>query len=274
MAVEAAATRVTSWHVYRAVAGAGMRSQMQYRSSFLIQTTVDFLIVISDLAPVYLLATYFGSLKGWTFGELALLYGMVGTSWGVVEAGLRGFEGFAPVLVEGHLDRFLLRPRSVVLQVAAHEFAVRKLGRVAQALLVLVIAAGHLELDLAGWFWIVTGIAGGVLFFTGIVLLGAASLFWTLGQTAELQNMLTYGGSATLVYPVSIYSKWFRRVVTYAIPMAFVNYFPALAALGRTAEAGWPVWFPWLSPLVCGLVLVVARTAFGFGLSRYESTGS
>ena len=86
--------------------------------------------------------------------------------------------------------------------------------------------------------------------------------------------MLTYGGSSALVYPVSIYSKWFRRVVTYAIPLAFVNYFPALAALGRTADAGWPTWLPWLSPLVCGLVLVVGRAAFGFGLSRYESTGS
>lgn len=274
MAADGALERVSSWQVYRAVAGACMRSQMQYRSSFLIQTTVDFLIVIADLAPVYLLASYFGSLEGWSFAELALLYGMVGTSWGVVEAALRGFEGFAPVLVEGHLDRFLLRPRSIVLQVAASEFAVRKLGRVAQALVVLLLAANHLEIGLAGWLWVGLGIAGGALFFTGIVLLGAASLFWTLGQTAELQNMLTYGGSATLVYPVSIYSKWFRRVVTYAIPLAFVNYFPALAALGRTAEAGWPGWMPWLSPIVCCVVLLAGRAAFQFGLGRYESTGS
>ena len=28
--------------------------------------------------------------------------------------------------------------------------------------------------------------------------------------------------------------RWLRRVATYGVPLAFVNYFPALAALGRT----------------------------------------
>jgi ABC-2 type transport system permease protein len=113
-----------------------------------------------------------------------------------------------------------------------------------------------------------------VLFFTGIVMLGAASQFWTLGETSELQNMLTYGGSAALVYPVSVYSRWFRRVLTYGVPLAFVNYFPALAALGRTGSEGWPVWLPWLSPLVCAAVLGLGMAAFSRGLRRYESTGT
>ena len=59
-----------------------------------------------------------------------------------------------------------------------------------------------------------------------------------MGEAAELQNILTYGGSAALSYPVSIYTTWFRRVLTYGVPMAFVNYFPALAALGRTQDGG------------------------------------
>jgi ABC-2 type transport system permease protein len=117
-------------------------------------------------------------------------------------------------------------------------------------------------------------VAGGLAFFTGIVILGAASQFWTLGETAELQNMLTYGGSSALSYPVSIYAAWFRRVLTYGVPLAFVNYFPALAALGRTEAAGWPAWLPALSPFVCAGVLGLALAAFAAGLRRYESTGS
>lgn len=263
-----------SLRVYAELSLASVRAQMQYRASFWVRSVVDFGVIVADFAPIYFLVERFGWLEGWRLAELALLYGMVALSWGVVEAALRGFENFGPYLLAGELDRWLLRPRSVVLQVAAHQFEVRKLGKILQALLVLGVAARVLELPAASLAWIAVGVAGGLLFFTGIVILGAASQFWTLGETAELQNMLTYGGSAALSYPVSIYAAWFRRVLTYGVPLAFVNYFPALAALGRTEAAGWPAWLPSLSPFVCAAVLGVSLLAFAAGLRRYESTGS
>ncbi len=256
------------------LAGASVRSQMQYRAAFLLRSSADFCIVFADFMPIWFLFQTFGGLQGWTLAELALLYGMVELSWAPVEGTLRGFENFGVYLVRGDLDRWLLRPRGVVLQVGAHEIDIRKVGRLAQALLVLGIATFLLGLGPASLAWIALGVAGGALFFAGIVMLGAASMFFTLGQTAELQNVLTYGGSATLAYPVSIYARWFQRVIIFGIPLAFVNYFPALAALDRTAADGWPAFVPWLSPLVCGLVFVAGRAAFARGLSRYESTGS
>ena len=62
--------------------------------------------------------------------------------------------------------------------------------------------------------------------------------------------------------------------MTYGIPLAFVNYFPALAALHRTASAGWPLFMPYLAPIICGAMLWLARAAFDRGLMRYDSTGS
>jgi ABC-2 type transport system permease protein len=263
-----------SVRLYRRLVGASIRGQMQYRVSFVIRTVIDFGVIVSDFVPVYLLVYRFGDLQGWTFAELALLYGMVSVSWGIVEGALRGFEGFGPYLVQGDLDRWLLRPRSVLLQVASHQFEIRKLGRILQGLVVLCIAIWVLNLAGAALGWILLGIFGGIGFFSGIVILGAATQFWTLGHTAELQNMLTYGGSAALTYPVSVYSRWFRRVLTYGVPLAFVNYFPALAALGRTGSAGWPPFVPWISPLACMGVLLVSVLVFKIGLQRYESTGT
>jgi ABC-2 type transport system permease protein len=259
------------WTRYASV---GLRSQMQYRTTFLVRSLIDFGVILSDLAPVWVLSKYFGHLDGWTFAELALLYGMVGTSWGIIEVTLRGFENFAAYLVQGDLDRLLIRPRSIVLQVAAHDFEARKLARILQAGAALGIACAVLGLGPTSLAWIALGVAGGVLAFAGIVMFGAAVQFWTLGQTSELQNILTYGGSATLTYPVSIYATWFRRAITYGVPLAFVNYFPALAALGRTEAEGWPAFVPWLSPLVCAVVLLLGMAAFSRGLRSYESTGS
>ncbi len=256
------------------LAGAQIRAQMQYRTSFAIQSAVSFSVMVSDLAPVWILSRFFGHLDGWSFAELALLYGMVGTSWACVEMVLRGFENFSTYLLQGDLDRILLRPRSVILQVATRDFDARKISRLAQALLVLGIACIALGLGPRALAWVSLGIAGGMLCFAGIVMAGAAIQFWTLGQAQELQNILTYGGAAVLAYPVSIYATWFRRVLTYGVPLAFVNYFPALAALGRTEAAGWPPYLPWLSPFVCSGVLAFGLAVFARGLRRYESTGS
>jgi ABC-2 type transport system permease protein len=260
--------------LYLRLASAGLRSHMQYRGSFALRSVIDFGVVISDLGPVWVLAKYFGHLDGWTFAELALLYGMVATSWGIVEVTLRGFENFSAYLIRGDLDRLLLRPRGVVLQVAAHDFEARKLARIAQALAVLVFACVSLGLGAQSLAWIGLGIAGGALCFAGIVMFGASVAFWTLGEASELQNILTYGGSAALSYPVSIYTDWFRRAITYGVPLAFVNYFPALAALGRTEAEGWPRVTPWISPLVCAAALLVGMASFSLGLRRYESAGS
>ncbi|MFQ5697249.1 MAG: ABC transporter permease [Myxococcota bacterium] len=260
--------------VYRRITGAALRSQMQYKASFTLGMGIDFLTVFADFLPIYFLMLKFGGLEEWTILELCLLYGMVEISWAMVESLLRGFEDFGPYLIRGDVDRWLLRPRSLFMQIAAHEFELRRLGRVVQGVVVLMIGAAGLGLGLQSWLWIATGILSGMLFFTGVVMLGAASQFWTLGQTSELQNMLTYGGSAALTYPVSIYSRWFRRAITYAVPLAFVNYFPVLAALGRVEEAGFPAWVPFLSPGVCLGVLLLARGSFALGLRRYESTGS
>lgn len=260
--------------VYRRLIGAAVRAEMQSRINFAIRTGTDFLVVFSDFLPVYFLLLRFGALQGWSVFEMALLYGMVGCSWAVVEMAFRGFENFGRLLIRGDLDRLLLRPRPLVLQIAAQDFELRRIGRLAQASVVLAIGAWGVGIDARGAVWVAVGVAGGTAFFCGVVLCGAALQMLTLGQTSELQNVLTYGGTAALTYPVSIYARWFRRVITYVVPLAFVNYFPALAALDRVSAEGWPAWLPYLSPLVCGAVVLAGHRAFGAALRRYASTGS
>jgi ABC-2 type transport system permease protein len=260
--------------LYAQLVSAAVRSQMQYKLSFAIQVVTNFLAVFVDFVTLYILVGRFGSLAGWALLELGVLYGIVHCAWALVDLTCAGFSRFAEILLRGELDRWLLRPRSVLLQIAAHEVEMKRLGRLLQGAAVLAVSCSALGLGPASWAWIVAGIAGGVAFFLGIVLIGAAAQLVTLGQTSELQNVLTYGGCNAMSYPVSIYSRWFRRVVTYGIPLAFVSYFPALMALDRAATAGYPSVLPWLSPIVCGAVLLIGHATFSRALSRYESTGS
>ena len=115
--------------------------------------------------------------------------------------------------------------------------------------------------------------SGGTCLFSGLFVLQATLAFWTI-DTLEIMNTVTYGGVETTQYPLSIYRGWFRRFFTFVVPLACVNYFPALAILDRPDPLGTPLWFQWLSPALGGLFLVVALQIWKLGVRHYRSTGS
>ncbi len=87
-------------------------------------------------------------------------------------------------------------------------------------------------------------------------------------------NVVTYGGQTMTSYPMHIYQDWLRSIFTFVIPMAFVNYYPALWLLGKPDPLGGPPWLAFLSPFVCVAVLAVGVRMWSFGARRYQSTGS
>lgn len=58
------------------------------------------------------------------------------------------------------------------------------------------------------------------------------------------------------------------------VPLAFVNWVPALYVLGREAPAGLPWWAAFASPLVAVVCTGLAGLAWRAGLRSYRSTGS
>jgi ABC-2 type transport system permease protein len=116
-------------------------------------------------------------------------------------------------------------------------------------------------------------VAGGVALFAGILVLQATLSFWTV-DSLEIVNVLTYGGVQAAQYPLNIYAAWFRRVLTFGVPLACVAYYPALAILQRPDPLGAPDWMLPLTPLAGFAFLAVSFLAWRVGMARYASTGS
>lgn len=261
--------------LYRRYIGISIRAQMEYRASFIMQSLGQFLITGIEYLAVWALFHRFGSLRGWTLPEVALLYGMVSVSFSIADAAGRGFDMFAATVKAGDFDRILLRPRGTVLQIAGQELTLRRVGRLLQGAFVLAWAMGALGLALspARLGLLAFAIAGGVCFFYGLFVLQGTAAFWTT-ESLELFNIFTYGGTTAAQYPMSIYRPWFRWLFTYIVPLASVNYVPAQAILGRaTGEGAWAL-LPWLSPLVGVAFLLVSLQFWRLGVRHYTSTGS
>ncbi|MBT4101435.1 MAG: ABC transporter permease [Gemmatimonadetes bacterium] len=261
--------------LYLAYIGVSMRSQMQYRSSFVMLTVGHFMMTGIEFFGVWVLFDRFGSLRGWTLPEVALFYGLINIAFAIADATSRGFDMFHTMVKGGDFDRLLLRPRSTVLQLAGYEFTLRRIGRLSQGLLVLGWASATLEIDwtIARLGLVVFTIIGGACLFYGLTVLQATIAFWTT-ETLEIVSAVTYGGVATAQYPLVIYTEWFRRLFTYIIPLACVSYYPAIAILGREDTLGSTPLFQWLSPAIGIAFLFVSLGFWRFGIRHYASTGS
>lgn len=178
-------------------------------------------------------------------------------------------------IITGEFDRTLLRPRSTVLQVMGHDFELSRAGRLAQALVVMVIS-----LNLIGFsggidklFVLVFAIFGGIMLMAGLFILGATFSFWSI-QSIEIVNIFTDGGREMGQYPVSIYQKWFARFFTFIVPLGCINYYPLLFILGKTGVSSAPLWIGAISPLAGFIFLGVSLLIWRVGVRHYRSTGS
>jgi ABC-2 type transport system permease protein len=251
-----------------------IRAQLQYRGSLAMWATGNLLTTGLEFFSIWVLFDRFGQIRGWTLAEIALLYGMANVAFAIAEALARGFKAFDRMVRSGEFDRILLRPRGTAFQVGAEQVDLVKFGRFLQGLVVLAWAISALDVDWspAHGALVVAAIIGGACTFSGVFVLQGTLAFWTV-EALEIAATVTYGGVETAQYPLSIYTPGFRRFFTWVIPLAFLNYIPALVLLQRPLE-GLPAWLPWLSPLVGVLFLLVCLQVWRFGVRHYRSTGS
>ncbi|MCX4526048.1 MULTISPECIES: ABC transporter permease [unclassified Streptomyces] len=252
-----------------------IRSTMTYRTSFFLALFGNATIQLLDFVAIYIMFSHVDSLGGFSLPEIALLYGSCSASLGLADLLLGNTDRVGARVRDGSLDTMLVRPVPVLAQVAADRFALRRLGRIVQGLAVLGWALAVLDVE---WtpgkaLLVPVMIVAGAAIFAAVMVAGAAFQF-VAGDAAEVQNSFTYGGNAMLQYPPTVFGKELLRGVTFIVPLAFVNWLPALHVLGRPDPLGLPGWVGYLSPLVAFVAFLPASLAWRAGVRSYRSTGS
>jgi ABC-2 type transport system permease protein len=261
--------------LYARLVAAQVRSQLQYRVSFVLDVTGMFLISFLDFVAVLILFENVPALAGWSLHEVAFLYASTCISFALVDLVIGHLDLFPRMIREGTFDLVLVRPRGTLLQVIASDFALRRLGKALQGVLVFGFALGGLDVDWNAGRVAMVGVmlVAGALIFAAVWIAGATIAFWTV-DGGEFTNAFTYGGNFLTQYPISIYGEWLRRFLAFVVPMAFVCYFPALYVLDKRDPLGFPRALQFASPLVALAAAVVASFVWTFAVRRYRSVGS
>lgn len=260
--------------LYGRLVAARIRSQLQYPGSFALQTTGMFLLSFVDFAEILVIFANVPALGGWSIAEVALLYGISSLTFALTDLAIGHLDMLPRLVRDGSFDLVLVRPRGALYQVLTYDFQIRRLGKIVQSAAVLVIALLVLDID-----WtpprvvaLTLAIPSGVVIFVAIWVSAICIVFWTT-EGNEAANAFTYGGSYLTHYPINIYDPWLRRLLAFAIPTAFVAYFPALYLLGKSDPLGLPTVLQVASPLVAAVACIVAAGVWSFGVRHYQSAG-
>ncbi len=247
-----------------------LSAAMEYKTSFILTCLGQFFVSFNVFLGIYFLFSRFHSVKGYSYEEILLCFGIVLLQFSLAECFARGFDGFSQILGNGQFDRILLRPRSTVLQVLGTRMEFTRLGRMLQAVVMFVYGLRKCHVD-----W--TPGKGLVLFlmllcgsfvFAGLFLIYAALCFFTT-EGLEFMNIFTDGAREYGRYPVDVFGKRILRFCTFVVPYALIQYYPLRFVLERDAR-----WYFGLFPLLSLLFLLPCYGLYCFGRRHYQSTGS
>ena len=258
---------------YLRIAAMWVRSSLAYRTSFAILTLSSFLMTFLDFAAIALMFSVIDSLAGFQLWEVALLYGASGIGIGVADMLIGSVELIGAHIRTGTLDAMLVRPVPLLVQVCADQFALRRLGRISQAVAVFAYGAWQVDWTLPKVAVALVMVAGSTGIFFSLFVGVSCVQFWTHDAT-EVANAFTYGGNTMTEYPLTIFPVEIAKSLTFVVPVAFSNWYSCLYLLDRPDPFGAPAWFALLPLPVAAVMIGLALLTWRTGVRKYTSTGS
>jgi viologen exporter family transport system permease protein len=255
--------------LYRLFLGMHLKALIEYRFSFLFGMVVLFLVQGMSLATIWITMGHVPSLKGWSFNEVVLIYGLVIFSRSCTQMFTESIWVLGFYIREGGFDRLLVRPINPLFHMLAENFNIEAVGNFLLGGL-LIFTTGQALGIFASAFniaYLMVAVASGAVIFFAINLITGTSAFWIIDSIpvmgAVFENYLFAH------YPLTIFPRSIQIMLTWVIPYAFASFYPASFLLGRDMGP-----LVWISPLIAVGLLVLGYRLWLVGLGRYEGTGS
>ncbi len=258
--------------IYLAYAAQNLKIKMSYPWDFFVNFLGTVTYGFLNIVFLWVLVSKVPSIAGWKFEELVFLYGIGELCFGFFsilffQFCVRLSEHY---IVEGHLDRLLVRPISPFMQLMMENLDVFD---------ITILLKGS---ALVAWAWyklgipvafdtigsLALGLAIGTVIYLGLFLTAASLSFWLPDRGGMLMPLFSMSDVSR--YPLTVYPLHIRLFFSYIIPFAYCAFYPAIWVLDKGDTSGL-----WLTMGVAASICVtVGLSLFHLGLARYESTGT
>jgi ABC-2 type transport system permease protein len=251
-----------------------VKVELSYRADFLFGILASLLYTLLQLFFIWALFSRVPVIAGWTYEEVVMLYGFSQLSFGWFSVGC--FELVNKLndyyIIEGNLDRALLRPASPLMQLIMENISLRELHVVIKGTAIVLWAMSHMSEPIRpgpGAFLAMQalGIMGGFIYM-GVFMAVASLGFWIKDRVGLTQPFFSVNEAAR--YPMTIYHPGAQFLFTAIIPFGYAAFFPAVYFKEPERWIGLLA----IGPLIAVGSVTLAVLLFNRGLRYYESSGT
>ena len=175
---------------------------------------------------------------GLDFAQAALVFALANLGFALADLVFGQLDAMPTNMRLGRLEAMLVRPMPLMAQLITADFQLRRLGRVAVGLVILIVAlavgCSCRRPRQRIYLLIITPFVGGAIYGALFVLAGGVQFFLIDG--AEFTNSFVYGGAYAGQLPGSVLITPMRVLFTFVVP-ATVGVLPAGAGDPGPARA-------------------------------------
>lgn len=256
--------------LYFAFFKATLKGMMEYRIDFLVGVISQICRQIVEIVFLWILFQNTNDIGGWNFYQLLLLYGVTMLSVAIADFLFDAMYDIGPYYVrDGRFDIFLLRPVHPLISIMGLSRSTTTVGYFIIAIVLIIAMIIKLQIQLTFGFiisLIFFGIIGGCIIGAIITCASIFSLWTYKGNEVcwTIFRMYTF-----TQYPIEIYTKAIRILITCIVPFAFVAYYPTLNYLKMNMG-----YVAFLAPVVMIILWMITIKIWNWALNKYRSTGT
>ncbi|WP_312651132.1 ABC-2 family transporter protein [Proteiniclasticum sp.] len=248
-----------------------IKSLIEYRADFVFGLVGFLFVQLTGVIFIRLIFSSIPSLDGWSFHEVLFIYGLAQVPRGIDHVFTDNLWLLSGrIILQGGFDKYLLRPLNPLFHLLAERFQPDGFGEIIIGAILMITAGRTLDLK---WSFpsiliLLSTILFATLIYTAIKLAVASISFWI--KFAQSYLYMTYQLSSFTKYPLSIYPKAVKFILTFIIPFAFTGYFPGAYFLGRENFFDGIL----LTHVISVVSIFLAYYIWIQGIKKYESSGS
>ena len=245
----------------RALIATNLKAALALRGAFVMQAAFMALNNATFFVFWWALMRHVRTIRGWTLGDIQLLFGIVAAAVGLTVTVAGGVRHLGRFIEDGDLDTLLTQPKSVL----AYALGVRSMpSGVGDFVSGLIFIAWSGEVSWRSLPLVAVSIAASALVFVACGIVFFSLAFW-LGKVDTVARQLWDLLITFSLYPEPLFGGMLRLALFTILPAGFVGYLPV-----RVVHATSVLDVLVLTAGACAY-LAVAVLVFDRGLRRYAS---
>ncbi len=256
--------------LYAAFLRRSFRVLLEYRTSFVVGVASTIVAQSAGIAGLWVVLRRVPAIHGWTFAELLLVQGLLVTARSLEHMLADNLWVLGTVYIrQGDFDRFLVRPLDPLFHLLADRFQHDGIGELVAGVSLTAYAWKTCALPAtpAHVGYAVAAVVSGGVIFVALNLLTATTAFWVVESLPLTRAVHELHQLAR--YPLGIYGRGLRALLTWVVPYGFASFYPASALFGRDVGP-----LAALPPLVALVLAWISYRFWRFGLRHYAGTGT